>query len=452
LNVFTTETIQQQASVPEPYPTYIFSNLCLNECGPVAVTYLLSFWDDHASSGQGPFEELVQGGDGTGANLGDVYALKTEVRQAMGVACGNPSSDGQVQTGIKAIFQQRGYGARHTEVSAWPFYTWFHHLEDEVNHGRPVIYHFWSARHADGNNHFATAFGYLRGSQTAWLLVSDSVGTSSPYYVRWNSAVLDSVIMLWPAMLEPVSLGVPALTGGTVAVGSNGAYTQHSLTVPPGALDADTTITITPPPPEVKCINGAAADFGPPGTTFRIPATVTVQFTPQDIPPGSAAADMRLYVWNGSLWDPVPGSTVDTNILTVSAPVSHLSVYCAATASDQDADGLIDLNEYVLGTNPFNPDTDGDGMSDGQEFLAGTDPNSAASVFKITSVHQNSNGSLLLQWSSVSNKLYEVKRSLSTSRASTVTLISNVAATPPVNSFIDAAPTNAAAFYWIEVH
>ena len=161
---------------------------------------------------------------------------------------------------------------------------------------------------------------------------------------------------------------------------------------------------------------------------------------------------MRLYVWNGSLWDPVLGSTVDTNNLTVSAPVSHLSVYCAATASDQDADGLIDLNEYVLGNNPFNPDTDGDGMSDGQEVLAGTDPNSAASIFKITSVHQNSNGSIRLQWSSVSNKLYEVKRSLSAWRASSVTLMSNVAATPPVNSFIDAAPTNAAAFYWIEVH
>ncbi len=34
---------------------------------------------------------------------------------------------------------------------------------------------------------------------------------------------------------------------------------------------------------------------------------------------------------------------------------------------DSDGDGLTNLQEYELGTDPFNPDTDGDGIPDGQE-------------------------------------------------------------------------------------
>ena len=48
--------------------------------------------------------------------------------------------------------------------------------------------------------------------------------------------------------------------------------------------------------------------------------------------------------------------------------------------SDYDHDGLTDVQEYWLGTDPKNPDTDGDGVWDGAEVQAGTDPLSAASV------------------------------------------------------------------------
>lgn len=42
--------------------------------------------------------------------------------------------------------------------------------------------------------------------------------------------------------------------------------------------------------------------------------------------------------------------------------------------SDLDADGLTNLQEYLLGADPQNPDTDGDGISDGQEVANGTNP------------------------------------------------------------------------------
>jgi N-acetylmuramoyl-L-alanine amidase len=42
---------------------------------------------------------------------------------------------------------------------------------------------------------------------------------------------------------------------------------------------------------------------------------------------------------------------------------------------DADGDGLTNLQEYELGTEPNNPDSDGDGVWDGDENDAGTDPN-----------------------------------------------------------------------------
>jgi len=41
---------------------------------------------------------------------------------------------------------------------------------------------------------------------------------------------------------------------------------------------------------------------------------------------------------------------------------------------DDDGDGLSDLRELELGTEPLNPDTDADGLSDGEELEYGTDP------------------------------------------------------------------------------
>lgn len=44
-----------------------------------------------------------------------------------------------------------------------------------------------------------------------------------------------------------------------------------------------------------------------------------------------------------------------------------------ATA-DKDLDGLTNLQEYTLGTNPTNEDSDGDGFTDKEEVDAGTSP------------------------------------------------------------------------------
>ena len=58
----------------------------------------------------------------------------------------------------------------------------------------------------------------------------------------------------------------------------------------------------------------------------------------------------------------------DTQIPT--APLEDSST----GSPDQDADGLPDVSELILGTNPSNPDTDGDGVPDGDEVSAGANP------------------------------------------------------------------------------
>ncbi len=52
-----------------------------------------------------------------------------------------------------------------------------------------------------------------------------------------------------------------------------------------------------------------------------------------------------------------------------------LNPYDPSDASqDPDHDGLTNLQEYLHGTDPFNPDTDGDGMNDGDEVAVGRNP------------------------------------------------------------------------------
>jgi len=42
--------------------------------------------------------------------------------------------------------------------------------------------------------------------------------------------------------------------------------------------------------------------------------------------------------------------------------------------NDTDTDGLLDIDEFMRGTDPRNPDTDGDGAPDGYEVRYGMDP------------------------------------------------------------------------------
>ena len=113
--------------------------------------------------------------------------------------------------------------------------------------------------------------------------------------------------------------------GGFAVAGNSGDYTEHGVFIPGGALLEDTTIGISEPDNDHGL--PSAVDFGPSGTVFNQPATLTLEFKNSDIPPGYGANDMKILTWNNNKWDEVSGSVVDSSNYTISAQVDHFSTY-----------------------------------------------------------------------------------------------------------------------------
>jgi uncharacterized delta-60 repeat protein len=114
---------------------------------------------------------------------------------------------------------------------------------------------------------------------------------------------------------------VIAAKGGTVAAGG------ATLVIPAGALDQDTTITVTISSPRAslpdgETIRGSIFDFGPDGTTFNTPATLTLPAA------GTPAANESAII---SFLDPAADRWVDLRSAgtgtAVSAAVSHFTEY-----------------------------------------------------------------------------------------------------------------------------
>ncbi|YCM43546.1 lamin tail domain-containing protein [Verrucomicrobiaceae bacterium 227] len=79
-------------------------------------------------------------------------------------------------------------------------------------------------------------------------------------------------------------------------------------------------------------------------------------------------------------------------------------------ATDLDGDGLSDIQESALGTNPNLADTDKDGFDDGNETAAGTDPLDPSSFFKILSVLPGPNtNEWVISWASIPGRVYTVQ-------------------------------------------
>ncbi len=115
--------------------------------------------------------------------------------------------------------------------------------------------------------------------------------------------------------------------------------------------------------------------------------------------------------------------------------------------ADADADGMHDAWEvyYGLSTNTAGDaagDLDGDHFLNAQEFIAGTSPSDSNSLFRMESPSPEDAGGVVVQWSSVTGRTYEVGRSTNLLQQFSV-VASNIAATPPVNIYTD-APADAA--------
>ena len=73
-----------------------------------------------------------------------------------------------------------------------------------------------------------------------------------------------------------------------------------------------------------------------------------------------------------------PCLSLDGDALPDAWELQHFGDLAQTGSADPDADGLSNLQEYQLGTDPTNPDTDADGLPDAWEISHGLDPLSAA--------------------------------------------------------------------------
>ena len=109
--------------------------------------------------------------------------------------------------------------------------------------------------------------------------------------------------------------------GGTVA-GSGGKVT---LRVPPGSLKAPVSIVILPLEAWPDGALGPVFQIVPSGIKFAVSATLTYAFAVDEIG-DTLTADLRLAQAEGAAWIALP-TTLDASERTLSAPLSHLSIY-----------------------------------------------------------------------------------------------------------------------------
>ncbi|NCC53296.1 MAG: hypothetical protein EOM20_19070 [Spartobacteria bacterium] len=122
--------------------------------------------------------------------------------------------------------------------------------------------------------------------------------------------------------------------------------------------------------------------------------------------------------------------------------------------ADSDLDGLVDTNELAGGTSPIWADTDQDAMPDGDELAAGTDPLSADSFLGMQagSHAAEAGGGIVVCWSSVTGRSYNLRRSTNLADSITLTIRTNLPATPPMNTVTDCtAVAETPYFYWVEL-
>lgn len=113
-----------------------------------------------------------------------------------------------------------------------------------------------------------------------------------------------------------------------------------------------------------ELLSGRAVFLGATETSY--PLTLGGDTQPRVLAFASASVPVTALPTNQPFW--IFGRLTDSVHGTNERPLSGFN------GLDSDGDGLSDLYELVIGTNPNNADSDGDGLNDGQELAIGTDP------------------------------------------------------------------------------
>jgi len=195
-------------------------------------------------------------------------------------------------------------------------------------------------------------FGQVKARATCVQNGVTTFGESAFFTVPANAAANLPAITIGVTTPTPVSLSI---TSPTASFAASGQTSQLSViaTYPDGstkdvtASSAGTNYTIS---------NPATATITPDGLVTSVASGTVVIQASND---GAAGITTLQVVVGGATVGGLSLSWILANGLDPNDPNLALE--------DPDRDGLTNLQEFQLGTNPNNPDTDGDGLTDGDE-------------------------------------------------------------------------------------
>lgn len=260
--------------------------------------------------------------------------------------------------------------------------------------------------------------------------------------------------------LELASVSIEAYTGRYVTVRVTGVGTNTgALGVDAGdsvriyaALDGAAFAAASAHEIRLNGNNNAKWGFDATGTYNAVAGTVNTIAAPQSGGPNitnysalsvsipDSATSLALRVWAANdaaseVWN-----------------IDDITVYgCAAGGppADGDGDGMDDAweNAYFGSlTNEASGDFDGDFFNNLDEFNAGSLPNDGTSLLRVTNLVSVAGSSVFVHWQSHTGRVYVVGRSTNLLGAFDA-VATNLAATPPTNSYEDVTAPGGAVFY-----
>lgn len=152
--------------------------------------------------------------------------------------------------------------------------------------------------------------------------------------------------------------------GDTIS-GSEGTV---SLVIPSGAVAEDLTIFIRPkvnPTADPSCVENTIYEFGPEGTKFEEPLTLTIKYDPQKLPVGVVESNLKITKLIDGSWLPFTDCSVDTTHKTVTTTITDFSTYSIKPwLEEYDATlpinlicnhdfGILDPRAFAIGLAPY---------------------------------------------------------------------------------------------------
>lgn len=139
-----------------------------------------------------------------------------------------------------------------------------------------------------------------------------------------SEGISSSLLMSLRVEVTPPAAGGATTT--TALLGGNVTMVIPPAVVPAGVKLNVATAAAAPAAPAGQTV-AAAYDFGPSGTMFSAPITITLKYEKSLITTVDDRLALKIYLASGTSWVAENSSVVDTVAGTVSAQVSHFSTY-----------------------------------------------------------------------------------------------------------------------------